>query len=179
MQQTADQRKSPVRERIDNFARKLKSRDPSFNTTTMYRTMAVLAALISMYLPWVHLDGSEGPMNGAALIAYAFTSPERSSLFSISMFGTLTLLFIPLTVLGTTGYSFIKNLQGHYTPGSNVAAAVLPIAMLLAARSIISSDQPSLLGIQLPEWGVTIMVLTHTGLLVHGLANENAQRHQR
>ena len=67
----------------------LRSNDPKFDDTARARTLAALAALISMFLPWVWLDGDNSALNGAELLAYAFTSPERRAMIQTSLLGSL------------------------------------------------------------------------------------------
>ena len=147
----------------------LRSGDPKFDDTARVRTLAALAALISMFLPWVWLDGDNSALNGAELLAYAFTGPERGAMIRTSILGSLGLLFIPLVVAVLAVYGFFKTIAGEYPLTTYAAAAALPILMLVMARSVTSSDQISITGIPLPEWGVVLMVACQAGLFIHGL----------
>ncbi len=150
----------------------LRSNDPKFDDTARARTLAALAALISMFLPWVWLDGDNSALNGAELLAYAFTSPERRAMIQTSLLGSLGILFIPLTVAVLAVYGFLKTSAGEYPLTTYAAAAALPVLMLVMARSVTSSDQPAIAGVTLPEWGVVLMVGCQAGLFIHGLLNE-------
>ena len=150
----------------------LRSNDPEFDDTARARTLAALAALISMFLPWVWLDGDNSALNGAEFLAYAFTGPELGAMFRTSILGSLGLLFIPLVVVVLAVYGFFKTIAGEYPLTTYAAAAALPILMLVMARSVTSSDQPAIAGIPLPEWGVVLMVVCQAGLFIHGLLHE-------
>ena len=168
--------KEKYQEFIDKLKRVLQTDDPNFSNLTLYRTLAALAALASMFLPWVQFDGANSGMNGADLVAYAFTSPERGSLFQTSFLGSLALLFIPITVTVLMAIIFFKTVVSQYVVSMNLVAGLLPLAMLFLARSIISSDQPSVIGVPLPEYGLLLMIICNLGLFANGLVHENDRR---
>ena len=144
---------------------------------TQIRTIVALLALCSMFLPaWVRLDGYSSSMNGAELLAFTFTSPERGAMFRTALLGSVALLFIPLAVAVTAAYSFVKNIQGEFPIAANLALIALPIVMLFLAQTLTASDQPRLAWVTIPKPGIILMVLCNAGLLAHSLSAESQSR---
>ena len=144
-----------IREKVEEKLRE----DPSFDPATAGRTALGLIALAAMLLPWIKLDGYQDAMNGAELIAYAFTSPERASLFQVSKIGTLAVLLAPPIVLAANVYGLIRLIQGEQRLAPHLCGAVLPLGMTLLAGAIASSDGMRLAGIPIPGWGIIVTIL--------------------
>ena len=158
-----------MQQTMQRFKEKLQSNDATLDKTTRIRAAAALIALFSMLVPWVWMDGDKSALSGADLLAYAFTSDERGALFRTSILGALGLFFVPPIVAVLTIYGFAKTIMGEYPLMANLMGALLPIIMLILARSITSSDQLAILGITLSGWGVSLMICSHTGLFIHGV----------
>ena len=98
-----------MRESLEQVKEKLKSlEEPNFDQATQVRTLVGLMALASMLLPWIRIDGYSETMNGAEMIAYAFTDPGRASIFGISKLGTLAILLVPIIALAAGAYGFFS-----------------------------------------------------------------------
>ena len=162
-----------TRQKLSNLWDNLTKGDPDFDQVTQVRTLVALLALCSMFLPWVRLDGYSSSVNGAELLAFAFTSPERGAMFRIAPLGAAALLFVPLAVTATAVYNFVKNIQGKLTIGPNVALIMLPVLMLFLGQALTASDQPRLAGITIPNPGGILMILCNMGLLAHSLCTES------
>ena len=168
--------KTPMTRKIQNLRDKILTQDPNFSNETLTRSLIAMGALLSMLLPWAVLDGSKSSLSGAQLLEYAFTSPERGAMFSTSFLGTMGLLFIPLIVTIATVSSFFKAVTNKVSTTTNLLGCLLPIMMVMVTGSITSSDQPHLLGIRVPEWGILMMISCHVILLIHGLIQENDRK---
>ena len=162
--------------KLDNLWASLSRDDPNFSRVLQVRTLTALLALVSMMLPWVRLDGYTESMTGAELLAFAFTSPERGAMFRTVPLGAIALLLVPLTVAATAVYSFVKNIQGEFTVGPNLALIALPIVMLFLGQALTATDQPRLAWATLPKPGIILMVLCNVGLLAHSLHVESQSR---
>ena len=115
-----------MKESLEQVKKKLKSLDdPNFDQATQMRTLVGLMALASMLLPWIRLDGHSETMNGAQMIAYAFTDPGRASIFGISKLGTLAVLLVPILALAASAYGFFRLAQGHHSLASHQGNRVL------------------------------------------------------
>ena len=163
-------------ERFQRLKEKILADDPNFTNEAIVRTITAIIALISMFLPWAVLDGSNSPMNGSELITYAFTSNERGAMFQTSFMGAMGLLFIPLIVTIATVISSFKTFVQKTSTTANLLGCLLPVIMIMVTGSITSSDQPDMLGVRVPEWGIAMMISCHVILLVHGLILENDRR---
>ena len=166
----------PMTDKIRKLKEWMLAEDPTFSNETMIRTLIAMGALASMFLPWAVLDGDDSSLSGSELLAYAFTSPERGAMFRTSFLGAVGLLFIPLTVMVATIIAFFNTVTRQASTAANLIGCLLPIIMIMVTGSITSSDQPDLLGVRIPEWGIAMMISCHTVLLVHGLIQENDQR---
>ena len=131
-----------------------------------------MVGFFSMFLPWISLDGDNSALNGSELIAFAFTSPERPAMFGISILGALGLFGIPVVMVGLTIFGFLKTINGEYPLVVHGVAVILPVLMLVLATPITSSDQFDMFGMVLPKLGLVVMILSHTGLFIHGLYME-------
>ena len=168
--------RNPMNDRIQKWKERILADDPNFNNETMSRTLIALGAILSMFLPWAILDGAGSSMSGAELLAYAFTGPERGTIFATSFMGAMGLFFIPLIVMIATVMTFFKTVTAQSSTAANLIGCLLPIIMIMVTGSITSSDQPQIFALKIPEWGITTMISFHAILLVHGLIQENDRR---
>ena len=160
-----------MKERAEQLGNKLKSLStPEFDSATQVRTLVGIIAIAGMLLPWVRLDGHAGAMNGAEMIAYALTSPERASIFSASKLGTLAVLLVPPLVLAANAYGFFRLMQGHHSLGAHITGALLPLGMILTAGAILNSDGPALMGIPIPGIGLFVTMLAQGALFIDAMA---------
>ena len=164
-----------MRENLEQVKEKLKSLDdPSFDHATQVRTLVGLMALASMLLPWIRLDGYSETMNGAQMIAYAFTDPGRASIFGVSKLGTLAVLLVPILALAASAYGFFRLAQGNHSLGSHFSGSLLPLGMVLLSGPIISSDGPAIAGFPIPGVGIFVMILAQGALFIDGMLDEQA-----
>ena len=101
MEETNDSREGTSTR--ENLKEKLKYRwqslqRPTLDQIALARVLVALIALAEMLLPWAKLDGYAETMSGAELMAFAFTSPERGSIFAVSKLGALSVLLAPALV---------------------------------------------------------------------------------
>ena len=136
-------------EKASTFWEKLKSQDHGMDNQTMMRSAVSLIALVGFLLPWVTLDGHGSTMTGSEAIAYAFTNPERATIFSVSPQGALALWFSPVMTAAAVLYWFIRLTQGRHSLASHMLGTTLPIIMVLTTGAIASSDGFRLAGIPL------------------------------
>ena len=163
-------------EKLQRIKEKILADDPTFTNEGIVRAMTAVMALISMFLPWAVLDGNSSSLSGAELIDYAFTSNERATMFQTSFMGAMGILFIPLIVTIATVMSFFRTIVQKTSTTSNLLGCLLPVIMIMVTGSITSSDQPDILGVTVPEWGIAMMISCHVILLIHGLIQENDRR---
>ena len=162
-----------MREGLERVKEKLKSlEEPNFDQATQVRTLVGLMALASMLLPWIRIDGYSETMNGAEMIAYAFTDPGRASIFGISKLGTLAVLLVPIVALAASAYGFFRLAQGHHSLVSHFSGSLLPLGMVLLSSSIMSSDGPAIAGFPIPGVGIFIMILAQGALFIDGMLEE-------
>ena len=162
-----------MKESLEQVKKKLKSLDdPNFDQATQMRTLVGLMALASMLLPWIRLDGHSETMNGAQMIAYAFTDPGRASIFGISKLGTLAVLLVPILALAASAYGFFRLAQGHHSLASHLSGSLLPLGMVLLSSPISSSDGPAIAGFPIPGVGIFIMIVAQGALFIDGMLEE-------
>ena len=162
-----------LKENLERVKEKLKSlEEPNFDQATQVRTLVGLLALASMLLPWIRIDGYSETMNGAEMIAYAFTDPGRASIFGISKLGTLAILLVPIIALAAGAYGFFRLAQGHHSLASHFFGSLMPLGMVLLSSSIMSSDGPAIAGFPIPGVGIFIMILAQGALFVDGMMEE-------
>ena len=130
--------------------------DRDVGPRTAVRTTFTLIALLGMFLPWVTLDGSGSPMNGAQLIAYSFTSPERAALIGSNFFAAASLLGLPLIALACCAGSFLDNIKGRFGIAWSIGAMVIPPLTLLLASPVLTTEQTRVLGMPVPDWGMAL-----------------------
>ena len=155
---------------MEQVKEKLKSLDdPSFDTATQVRTLVGLIALAGMLLPWIKLDGYGETMNGAQMIAYAFTDLGRASIFGVSKLGALAILLVPTLALAANIYGFFRLMQGRHSLGSHLAGSLLPLGMVLLSSPLISSDGPAIAGFPIPGMGIFVTILAQGALFIDGM----------
>ena len=154
---------------MQRLKEKLGVNQPDIDNLTRVRALIALVGFLSMFLPWISLDGDNSALNGSELIAFAFTSPERQAMFGISIPGALGLFGVPVIMVGLTIFGFFKTINGEYPLVVNGVAVILPVVMLVLADPITSSDQFDLFGVILPKVGIILMILSHAALFIHGL----------
>ena len=154
---------------MQQLKEKLGINRPDIDNLTRIRSSVTLVGFFSMFLPWIALDGDNSALNGSELIAFAFTSPERSAMFGISIPGALSLFGVPVVMVGLTIFGFLKTINGEYPLVANGVAVILPMLMLVLAAPITSSDQFDLFGMITPKVGIVLMILSHAALFIHGL----------
>ena len=159
-----------MREKMEQVKEKLKSLDdPSFDTATQVRTLVGLIALAGMLLPWIRLDGYSETMNGAQMIAYAFTDLGRASIFGVSKLGALAILLVPTLALAANIYGFFRLMQGRHSLRSHLAGSLLPLGMVLLSSPLISSDGPAIAGFPIPGMGIFVTILAQGTLFIDGM----------
>ena len=163
-----------VKEKINPTELRAKLRvpeNPGIDRATLTRTMLILAALAGMLFPWLKLDGYPGAMTGADLVAYALTSPERASIFSVSKLATTAVLLVPTLSLAAAVYGFFRIIQEGRALGAHLAGAALPIIMVLLYGPIASSDGPALGAVTIPGAGVFVTMTAQAALFVEALVS--------
>ena len=140
--------------------------DRDVGPRTAVRTTFTLIALLGMFLPWVTLDGSGSSMNGAQLIAYSFTSPERAAMLGTNFLAAAALLGLPLIALGCCIGSFLDNIKGRFGIFWSIGAMVLPPLTLVFASPVLTTEQTRILGAPVPDWGMALTSGAHLALLV-------------
>ena len=140
--------------------------DQDLEPRTAVRTTFTLIALLGMFLPWVTLDGSGSSMNGAQLVAYSFTSPERAAMLGTNFIAGASLLGLPLIALGCCVGSFLDNIKGRFGIIWSIAATMLPPLTLVLASPVLTTDQTRILGMPVPDWGMAMTSGAHLALLV-------------
>ena len=147
----------------------MENEDPQLSRNARIRGTIAIIALTGMLLPWLRLDGYSEAMSAAELIAYAFTSPERGSLFGVSMMGALAILLTPVVVMTAGVLGFFQAITGGRSLGANLVGALAPLAMLMLAHSIVSSDGWEVVGIPLPGFGLMLTVAAQGTLFIHAM----------
>ena len=150
----------------EKLAERLAAEEPGFSTAAQVRTAIALSALAGMLLPWMRLDGYNEAMNAADLIAYAFTSPERETIFGISKLGAIAILFTPSIVLAASVYGLFRVIAGRPHPTSHIIGALAPLGMLMLSGSIASSDGWNVAGMPLPGFGLIVTVVAQAILFI-------------
>lgn len=160
------------------FLDRVQKNDPAFRGDPLLRSICALIPLGAFLLPWVHLDGSNDSLSGAQLLAFAFTSPERTFLFSTSALGTIALVFAPLALAVTSIASLFLTVSDKYMNAGHLVAGLLPLAMLALARPILSSDQAlSYIGpLPIPAWPLLALIASNLALAAHGFAEQSKAR---
>ena len=139
------------------------------DSQTIMRSTVALIALAGFLLPWIRLDGHNDPMTGSEIIAYAFTSPERATIFSTSLPSSMALLMIPPVTAIAVLYGMVRLIQGGHSLGSHLLGAALPLVMVLSTGAIASSDGFRIGGIPLPGIGIIATVITQGILFLDAL----------
>ena len=138
--------------------------------TYLWRNLLAIAAIASMMLPWVYLDGAQSSLSGAELIAYWLaTGTERGDMLGESVLGAMALFLVPVAVAVLCALVFWRNWRGQDPLKLSVAAGLLPLLIVVFSGSITSSEH--LIGgrIVFPQAGVILMFLCHGALVVHSL----------
>ena len=161
-----EQTKNQFEKLKEKLAERLAAEEPGFNTAAQVRTAIALSALAGMLLAWIRLDGYNEAMNVADLIAYAFTSPERETIFGISKLGAIAILFTPSIVLAASAYALFRVIAGRPHLTSHIIGALAPLGMLMLSGSIASSDGWNVAGMPLPGFGLIVTVVAHGILFI-------------
>ena len=161
-----EQSKNQFERLKEKLTERLAAEETSFSTAAQVRTAIALSALAGMLLPWLRLDGYNEAMNAADLIAYAFTSPERATIFGISKLGAIAILFTPSIVLAASTYGLFRVISGRPHPTSHIIGALAPLGMLMLAGSIASSDGWNIAGMALPGFGLIVTVVAQGILFI-------------
>ena len=154
---------------MNDLKDKLTDAFDQIDTTTAARAVTALLPLLSLLLPWITIDGDSKALTGGDAIAYALTSPERTTMFRTSLLGGLSLFTIPLITTALATLAFINTLNNKYPLALYAAVALLPILMLATISPITATTQKTIFGIIFPDWGVALTILPHAGLLAHGI----------
>ena len=121
-----------------------------------------------MMLPWVYLDGAESSLSGAELIAYWLVSgSERTNMLQESVLGALALFLVPRAVAVLSVLVFWRIWRGRDPLKLSIAAALLPLLIVVFAGGVTSSDH--LIGgrVVFPQAGVILMFLCQGALVAH------------
>ena len=105
-------------------------------------------------------------MGGAGLIAYSFTGNERAAMIRITLIGSAVLFTFPLLTLFAAVMCFLDNIKGELGVPWSLLAVVAPMAMLMIAGPVLSSDQGRMLGVPIPDWGIFITSGAHFSLIL-------------
>ena len=136
----------------------------------LWRNLLAIAAIASMMLPWVYLDGAESSLSGAELIAYTFaTGTERWEMLKQSVPGALSLFFVPPVVAVLSIVVFAKTWQDQHSVKLNAIAGLLPLLIVVFAGSITSSEHLLAGRLVFPQAGIILMFLCQGALAVHSL----------
>ena len=149
----------------DKIAEAFEQSDP----TNTVRQTAALLPFAGLLLPWLTMDGDQGPMSGAELLAYALTSPERTTIFSTSILAGITLFATPIFTIALAAAAFIKILNNEYPLALSAATIILPLIMLASVQPVTSTAPKSVFGVIFPDWGLALAIIPHIALLAHGL----------
>ncbi len=136
----------------------------------LWRNLLAIAAIASMMLPWVYLDGAESSLSGAELIAYTFaTGTERWEMLKQSVPGALALLFVPTVVAVLSIVVFAKTWQDQHSVKLNAFAGLLPMLIVLFSGGITSSEHLLAGRLVFPQAGIIVMFLCQVALAVYSL----------
>jgi hypothetical protein len=136
----------------------------------LWRNLLAIAAIASMMLPWVYLDGAKSSLSGAELIAYTFaTGSERWDMLQQNVPGALSLLLIPLIVAVLSVVSFWKIWNEQHPVKLNIIVGLLPLLIVLFAGSITSSEHLIAGRVVFPQAGIILMFLCQGVLAIHSL----------
>ena len=136
----------------------------------LWRNLLAIAAVASMMLPWVYLDGAESSLSGAELIAYTFaTGSERWEMLKQSVPGALSLFLVPPAVAVLSIVVFVKTWQDQHSVKLNAFAGLLPVLIVVFSGSITSSEHLLAGRLVYPQAGVILMVLCQVGLATFSL----------
>lgn len=136
----------------------------------LWRNAIAVAAIASMLLPWVYLDGSGSSLSGSELIAYTFvTGDERWNMVQQSALGALALLLVPAVVAIISIVVFVRTFRDQQSVGLNAAAGLLPALIVVFAGGITSSDHLIAGRFVFPEPGVILMFLCQAALAAHSI----------
>ena len=136
----------------------------------LWRNLLAIAAIASMMLPWVYLDGAESSLSGAELIAYTFaTGSERWEMLKESVPGALFLFFVPPVVAVLSIVVFAKTWQDQHSVKLNAATGLLPLLIVVFSGSITSSEHLLAGRLVFPQAGIIVMFLCQGALAVHSL----------
>ena len=158
-----------IREKTATAWEKLRAQNLGMDSQEIMRCMVSLIALAGFLLPWMMLDGHSSNMSGSAAIAYAFTSPERATLFGTSLLGATALLLVPAATGVCVLYGLVRLIQGRHSMASHLMGAMFPILMVLVTGTIASSDGFRIAGIPLPGIGIIITTITQGILFLDAL----------
>ena len=144
-------------------------RDFSRNTY-LWRNLLAIAAIASMMLPWVYLDGAESSLSGAELIAYTFaTGSERLDMLRQSVPGALALLLVPPAVAALSIVAFWRTWREQHPTMLNIIAGLLPLLVVVFAGNITSTEHLIGPGLVFPQAGIILMFLLQGSLAAHSL----------
>ena len=139
-----------------------------FRNTYLWRNLLAIAAIASMMLPWVYLDGAESSLSGAELIGYTFaTGSERLDMLRQNVPGALSLFLVPLAVAVLSIIAFWRTWKEQHPVKLNAVAGLLPLLIVLFAGSITSSEHLLAGRLVFPQAGILVMLLCQAALAVH------------
>ena len=131
----------------------------------LWRNVLAIIGIASFTLAWVKLDGAASSMSGSGLIAYLISGNERWEMLKAAPIGALSLMLAPVAALIAATISWWKAWNDRGSVGSNIAAILAPIPILIFAGSITSSENLMTRGIMAPQTGVIILILSQIGMI--------------
>ncbi len=141
-----------------------------FRNSYLWRNLLAIAAIASMMLPWVYLDGAESSLSGAELIAYTFaTGSERLDMLGQNVPGALSLFLAPPAVAVLSIVAFWKIWKEQHPVRLNIIAGLLPLLIVVFSGGITSSEHLIEGRLVFPQAGVILMFLCQGALAAYSL----------
>ena len=131
----------------------------------LWRNLLSILAIVSIILPWAHLDGQQSSHSGTELIAHLFAGNERIQMLRHSPLGFLTLFFTPMIAAVMTLLVFWKVWNEREPLMNHLVLLVVPVPMLLFAGSLTSSQHHMFGSRMAPQEGVILLMATQLGMV--------------
>lgn len=120
--------------------------------------VAVVIGLISLFIPWLSLDGHVGPRSGVGLMTYALHGNDRLVMWRISPLAAAALMVIPFTVAATVCLTALNATRRECRLDAPVFTMAGVLLLLRLTPPVLSNRMETVGPFALPEWGLVILL---------------------
>ena len=140
-------------------------------------TIAALAGLVALFVPWVILDGHATPLSGAGLMTYALQGNDRWVMWQISPVPTVLMLTVPFGITATVCWTAFTVLRRNYRMDAPLFTLAGILVLLRFTPSILDDRMYTLGSFAVPGPGLFILLLAT--LAVIAIITGDALRQRR